>query len=174
MARVPTGIKENDLTIRDGYALFWNEWPSNWTYSPFILDGHKYNCVEQYFMAEKARLFKDDQALRMIIKAIDPADQKRYGKGVKGFDERKWSSVCFDVMLRGNLEKYKQNPKLCEKLLDTGNLGMVEASPKDKIWGIGMDKNHVNATKPSRWLGKNLLGKVLDQVRTMIRQERGS
>jgi hypothetical protein len=124
-------------------------------------------------MAEKARLFKDDAALKKILAATDPADQKRYGREVRGFDERRWSAVCYNIVLRGCLEKYRQNPELCEKLLATGNLTFVEASPKDKIWGIGMDKNHKDATKPGRWLGKNLLGKVHDEARRIIRQERG-
>lgn len=173
MARVPSGVKMHDLVVRGGYALFWSEWPSNWTCSPFTLNGKRYNCVEQYMMAEKARLFKDERTLKKIMAATDPADQKRYGREVQGFDERKWSSVCFDVVLRGNLEKYRQNEELCQKLLATGDLTFVEASPKDKIWGIGLDKNHKDATHPGKWQGKNLLGKVLDQARKTIREERG-
>jgi ribA/ribD-fused uncharacterized protein len=173
VSRVASGEKIHDLVVRDGYALFWGEWPSNWTWAPFTLDGVRYNCTEQHMMAEKARLFKDEQALNRIMKATDPADQKAYGRKVRGFDERKWSSVCYNIVLAGNLEKYRQNPELCEKLLATGNLKFVEASPKDKIWGIGMDKNHPDATKPGKWLGKNLLGKVLDETRRIIRQERG-
>ena len=172
MSRVPSGEKFHDLVVRDGYALFWSEWPSQWTHSPFTLGGKRYNCAEQHMMAEKARLFKDDAALKKIMSTSDPSDQKRWGREVRGFDANKWSSVCFDVVLRGSLEKYRQNPELCEKLLATGNLTMVEASPKDKIWGIGMDKNHKDATKPGRWLGKNLLGKALDQARAIIRKER--
>jgi hypothetical protein len=133
----------------------------------------RYNCVEQYMMAEKARLFKDNESLNRIMKATDPSDQKRYGRAVRGFDAQKWSSVCYQVVLRATLEKYRQNPELCEKLLATESLTFVEASPKDKIWGIGMDKNHKDATKPGRWLGKNLLGKAITEARTIIRQERG-
>lgn len=163
----------HDLIVRDGYALFWNEWPSNWTWSPFTLDGKTYNCVEQYMMAEKARLFKDERALKRIMGTTDPAVQKRAGREVQGFDERRWSSACFDIVLRGSLCKYRQNPALCEKLLATNDLTMVEASPKDKIWGIGLGANHPDATKPGKWLGKNLLGKVLDQTRKILREERG-
>ena len=161
------------LVVRDGYALFWSEWPSQWTWSPFTIDDVRYNCAEQWMMAEKARLFKDKEALGRIMKAVDPYDQKRYGRAVRGFDEKKWSSVCYQIVLRGTLEKYRQNPELCKKLLDTGNLTFVEASPKDKIWGIGMDKDHKDATKPGRWLGKNLLGKAVTEARTIIRQEHG-
>src|SRR5580693_4608492 len=159
MSRVASGEKEQDLVVRDGYILFWNEWPSNWTHAPFKLDGVKYNCTEQHMMAEKARLFGDKNALGKIMKTENPAAQKRLGREVRGFEERKWSSVCFNVVLNGNLEKYRQNPRLCERLLSTGNLHFVEASPLDKVWGIGMDRNHKDATRPGKWLGKNLLGK---------------
>lgn len=125
-------------------------------------------------MAEKARLFKDNDALKKIMAATDPSDQKRFGRNVRGYDEQKWSSVRYDVVLRATLEKYKQNPDLCEKLLATGNLKFVEASPKDKVWGIGMDSNHKDATQPGRWLGQNLLGKAIDEARRVIRQERDS
>ena len=81
--------------------------------------------------------------------------------------------MAYQVVLRGTLEKYRQNPDLCEKLLATKGLTMVEASPKDKIWGIGMDKNHKDATKPGKWLGKNLLGKALNEARSIIEKERG-
>jgi hypothetical protein len=173
MARVPSGVKMHELVVRDGYALFWGEWPSNWTHSPFTLGGKRYNCVEQFMMAEKARLFGDKNAEKMIMGTSDPSDQKRFGRGVQGFDTRKWDSVCYEIVVRGNLEKYRQNAGLCENLLATGNLTMVEASPKDKIWGIGMDKNHKDATKPGKWLGRNLLGKALNDVRATIRKERG-
>jgi ribA/ribD-fused uncharacterized protein len=173
MSRVASGEKLCDLVVRDGFALFWGEWPSQWTHSPFTLDKKRYNCAEQWMIILRARLFKDDRALKMIMSTTNPADQKRWGREVQGFDANRWSSVCYNIVVRGSLEKYRQNEDLCEKLLATGNLTMVEASPKDKIWGIGLDKNHKDATKPGRWLGKNLLGKALDQARAQIRLERG-
>ena len=173
MARVPSGVRMHDLVVRDGYALFWSEWPSQWTWSPFTIDNVRYNCAEQWMMASKARLFDDKESLRMIMGATDPSDQKRYGRKVRGFDEQKWSSVAYKVVLQGTLEKYRQNKELCDKLIATAGLTMVEASPKDKIWGIGLDKSHKDATKPGRWLGKNLLGKALDEARAIIMKERG-
>lgn len=163
----------HDLVVRDGYALFWSEWPSQWTWSPFTIDNKRYNCAEQWMMAEKARLFGDREAEKKIMASTDPSDQKSYGRKVVGFDANQWESVAYKVVLRGSLEKYRQNPELCQKLIETAGLTMVEASPKDKIWGIGLDKSHKDATKPNRWLGKNLLGKALDEARAIIMKERG-
>jgi len=162
-----------DLTIRDGYALFWGQWPSNWEIASFTLDGRRYNCVEQYMMAEKARLFGDASALKKIMAATHPRDQKRFGRAVKGYDEQKWASVRYHVVLRATIEKYRQNEHLLEKLLATENLTFVEASPTDKIWGIGMSADNANATRPGKWLGKNLLGKAITEARTILRKERG-
>ena len=162
----------HDLTIRNGYALFWHEWPSNWTHSPFKIANKTYNCVEQYMMAEKARLFKDTETLAKIMQTSSPAEQKRLGRKVKNFNANKWEKVCYDIVLAGNIEKYRQNKDLCEKLLATGDLIFVEASPKDKIWGIGLDADHIHATNPKRWLGQNLLGKVLNEARQIIRKEK--
>lgn len=155
----------------NGYILFWGDWPSNWEYSPFKLDGKKYNCVEQYMMAEKARLFDDRIALRLIMEAADPATQKRLGRSVAGFKSSTWDQVRYEVVLQGNLEKYRQNPELRAKLLATGNDKFVEASPEDKIWGIGMRQTDKGVENPKNWKGLNLLGEVITQVREMIREE---
>lgn len=156
---------------RDGYFLFWSEWPSNWTWSPFVIQGVTYNCVEQWMMAEKARLFRDKEAYAKIMNASDPADQKRFGREVKGYDDGKWASVRYRIVFEGVVEKYRQNSDLREKLLATGDLTFVEASPEDKIWGIGMDADHPDATRPGRWRGQNLLGKATTEARRIIREE---
>ena len=158
----------SDTLIKNGYFLFWNGWPSNWTAAPFELNSEHYDCVEQWMMAEKARTFNDDESLQAIMKSRSPAEQKRLGRGVKGFDVEKWASVCFDTVLQGSLAKYRQNPDLLEKLLATEELVFVEASPHDKVWGIGLEMNHSDAVCPDKWRGQNLLGKVLDKTREII------
>jgi ribA/ribD-fused uncharacterized protein len=154
-----------DIEIRDGYALFWGGWASNWYMSNMSIDGVDYNCVEQYMMAGKAKLFWDYAILGKIMKSNSPKEQKKMGRGVIGFKMDEWDKVKFDVVKRGNLEKYKQNPYLMKKLIDIGDVKFVECSPYDKIWGIGMDMNSEDATNPAKWNGLNLLGKVLDEVR---------
>lgn len=158
-------------TVRDGYVLFWGQWPSNWAPSPLTIDGVTYNCVEQRMMAAKARLFGDEESLRRIMAAADPADQKRFGQSVTPYDDAKWAAVRYKVVLRATLEKYCQNPDLRAKLFATGDLTFVEASPEDRIWGIGLRANHPDATNPSRWRGTNLLGKAITEARGILRSE---
>ncbi len=161
----------SDTLIKNGHFLFWRGWPSNWFASPFELNNTRYNCVEQWMMSEKARVFDDKETLKAIMEIDDPHQQKKLGRGVKGFDVDKWAPVCFDIVLQGSLAKYRQNLALQKELLATGELTFVEASPYDKVWGIGLDMNHPDATEPSKWLGKNLLGKVLNKTRELIRAE---
>lgn len=158
------------LTIRSGFALFWKEWPSNWEASPFALDGKQYNCVEQWMMAEKARFFKDEEVRKEILATSDPKTQKALGRKVRDYDDRLWSKVRFDIVVRGTIEKYEQNPHLKELLLSVPDgTRFVEASPFDKVWGIGMSQNDPRATDPSLWLGQNLLGYAIDDALRIIR-----
>jgi hypothetical protein len=166
-------MAHKNLTIRDGYALFWGQWPSNWQPSPFVIGGVTYNCVEQWMMAEKARLFGDAAACAMIMATADPADQKRFGRGVRGFDKDVWAKACYGIVLAGTLEKYRQNPDLWALLDATGDLVFVEASPEDVVWGIGMRAADPDATRPSKWRGQNLLGKAVTEARGILRGDRG-
>jgi hypothetical protein len=164
-------MPRKNMTIRGNYALFWGQWPSNWEASPFTIDGKSYTCVEQWMMAEKARLFGDTVAEARIMATADPADQKRYGRGVKGYVEDQWAAVRYQIVLRGVVEKYRQNEHLREKLLATGDLQFVEASPEDRVWGIGMRATDPGADNPRQWRGQNLLGKATTEARETIRAE---
>jgi len=162
------------VEIRNGYALFWGQWPSNWMISPMVIDGVTYNCVEQYMMAEKARLFKDTETLAKILETQHPADQKILGREVRGYDDAKWAAVRYGVVLRASIEKYRQNYELKRLLFATGDAIFVEASPKDQIWGIGMARSHPDATNPAKWRGENLLGKAITEARKILRDLEGS
>lgn len=164
---------EKDMIRKNGFLFFWGDWPSNWEFSPFKLGGVQYNCVEQYMMAAKARLFDDKKTLAKIMAATDPSDQKRYGREVEGFSEPKWAAIRYDVVLRATVEKYRQNPELLKLLLATGTDRFVEASPTDRIWGIGMRKDSRGIENPANWRGTNLLGKAIDEARAIIRKELG-
>lgn len=120
-------------------------------------------------MAEKARLFNDTATLAKIMASPDPREQKAYGRAVQGFDRDKWDAVARDVVYKGCLAKFTQNPDLKATLLATGDTVMVEASPVDSIWGIGLDKSDPRAQDPSQWRGTNWLGEVLMRVRKDIR-----
>ena len=103
-----------------------------------IIDGEKYNCNEQYMMAKKAKLFEDDYALKKIMSAFDPSVQKSWGRKVKHFDKDKWEKIARDVVYKANYAKFTQNDDRQQQLLATGDKIIVEASPYDCIWGIGM------------------------------------
>lgn len=163
------------LTIRNGFALFWREWPSNWEASPFNIGEFRYNCVEQWMMAEKARTFGDFDTLRSIMAAEHPRDQKALGRKVAGYNEERWSRVRLGVVVMGTVEKYRQNLHLKQLLLAVPpEVRFVEASPVDRIWGIGMDENDPRATDPEKWLGLNLLGQAIDVAAAKIRAENPS
>lgn len=162
--------KEEKPEVRDGYVLFWGSWPSNWWYSPFTIDGVGYNCVEQYMMAEKARLFGDEETRAKILASHWPRTQKDLGREVQGYNDKKWSAARYKVVLRGTIEKYRQNPKLLKLLLDTGSAKFVECSPEDDLWGIGLSQDSPHATAPSKWRGKNLLGKTITAARAALKK----
>jgi len=153
-------------------VLFWGSKDvySNWYIgAPFTVEGITFNCVEQFFMYHKAMLFHDIDTANKILKEPEPREQKKLGRKIVGYDEDKWTDRRFRVMTVGKFEQFIQNPDLEKRLFEeTGNKIIVEASPSDKIWGIGMDENNVNATDPSKWLGQNLLGMAIMAVRSRL------
>lgn len=160
------------IPVLNGYALFWGQWPSNWEPSPMTIDAIQYGCVEQYMMAEKARVFEDMSTWAKIMNASDPKEQKSLGRQVRGFNEQKWAEVRYEIVLKGTLEKYRQNQHLLERLLAVPDeITFVEASPEDKVWGIGMRRSDPRAVDPSQWRGLNLLGKAVTEARTILRKE---
>ena len=154
--------------LRTGkFVLFWGGWPSQWHRSSFVIDGIAYNCGEQFMMAEKARVF-GDAALARILRAASPREQKALGRRVRGFDEDQWNRVCRGIVYTGNLAKFSQNDGLLKKLLATGERTIVEASPTDRIWGIGLSQTDFRAQDPAQWQGTNWLGIALMQVRETL------
>jgi len=151
---------------RANFYFFWGHPFSQWGMYPMTIDGLTYNCCEQYMMAEKARLFGDHEIESEIMKSHSPRDQKALGRKVKNFNLDKWNAHCRDIVYKGNLAKFSQNPKLYKMLMDTGSKWIVEASAEDKIWGIGMDKNHPDVCDPDKWKGTNWLGEAIMKVRT--------
>lgn len=162
--------KEEKPEIRDGYVLFWGGWPSNWWYSPFTINGVAYNCVEQYMMAEKARLFGDEETRQKILATPYPRSQKELGREVRGYKDAKWAKARYKIVVKGATEKLRQNPSIRKLALATGDAKFVECSPEDDLWGIGLPQDHPDVTKPSKWKGKNLLGKALTEARNKLRR----
>lgn len=165
-------MTDNVLTISK-YVLFWGGWPSQWAGSAFKVDGVSYNCCEQYMMAEKARVFGDQRAEKNILATGSPAKQKTLGREVKGFDHDHWNGVCRGIVYSGNLAKYVQNDDMHRLMMGTGKRTLVEASPKDRIWGIGLHQDDPRARIPAKWRGRNWLGIALMQVRDELRRRKG-
>lgn len=141
---------------------------SQWFPCSFEVDGVTYNCAEQYMMAEKARVFSDEETLGKILASSDPKEIKSLGREVKNFDSTKWATVSKDAVVKGNLHKFAQNIELFQFLHDTGDKVLVEASPYDTIWGIGMKESDTGITNPHNWKGENKLGFALMEVRDTL------
>lgn len=163
------------------FLFFWGHTPrsegavdaaclSQWFPRAFAQGGIDYASAEHFMMAEKARLFRDAEALESILKAPTPADAKALGRKVRGYDDAAWGAARFDAVVRGNLAKFGQHPDLRAFLLATGERVLVEASPRDTIWGIGLGAQNPDASSPQRWRGRNLLGFALMAVRDQLRR----
>lgn len=138
---------------------------SQWYRCSFTEDGRAFNCAEQYMMHGKAVLFEDGEVAAKILEADHPRTHKALGRKVRGFDDKVWRRERERIVRAGNHAKFTQNPELRELLLATRGTVLVEASPYDKIWGIGLAASDPRAQDPSQWKGGNLLGKILTALR---------
>lgn len=145
------------------FTYFYGGFFSNWHPQPFEVNGVTYNCGEQYMMHQKALLFKDSATAKKILSSRYPGDQKKLGRLVKGFDEEVWNAKCVKLMIKGLTEKFSHGSYLYAALMKTKNTLLVECSPYDKIWGIGLSIDDAKAGKP--WDGLNRLGEVLTKIR---------
>ncbi|MFJ7903919.1 NADAR family protein [Streptomyces sp. NPDC096198] len=161
------------------YLHFWGHRPrrdgqpgasclSQWWPSPFTVDGREYATAEHWMMASKARLFGDTDAERSALQAPNPALAKRAGRLVRGFDEAVWARERFAIVVEGSVHKFAAHADLRTFLLGTGERILVEASPLDRVWGIGLAADHEAAADPERWRGSNLLGFALMEARERV------
>ncbi|MFJ4499463.1 NADAR family protein [Streptomyces sp. NPDC088864] len=171
------------LTARGGkvkYLHFWGHRPrpdgtigasclSQWWPSPFTVDGVVYASAEHWMMAGKARLFGDARAEELAVAAKSPAEAKKVGRLVRDFDDEVWQRERFALVTAGSVHKFGQNPELGAFLLGTGERVLVEASPLDRIWGIGLAADDPRAQDPAAWRGLNLLGFALMAAREELR-----
>ena len=138
---------------------------SQWYRSTFVVDGVTFGCAEQFMMHGKAMLFGDADVAAAILAAEHPRDHKALGRKVSGFDEAVWNRERERIVYAGNRAKFTQDQQLLDTLLATKGTTLVEASPFDKIWGIGLAESDPRAKDPTQWRGKNLLGIVLTELR---------
>ncbi|MEU6523156.1 NADAR family protein [Streptomyces sp. NPDC046924] len=166
------------------YLHFWGHRPlpdgrigasclSQWWPSPFTVDGVRYATAEHWMMAAKARLFADPEGERRVLAAQHPAQAKEAGRLVRGFDEETWRRERFRVVVEGSVHKFAAHADLRAFLLGTGERVLVEASPVDRVWGIGLAATDERATDPEQWRGPNLLGFALMRARTRLREGQG-
>lgn len=143
---------------------------SQWFPIRFEENGIVYKTAEHYMMAGKARLFNDDEILEKVLSSETPNEAKSLGRKVKNFDPKLWDEHKYEIVKKANLLKFSQNPKFEEFLLATNDKILVEASPYDRIWGIGMLESDPRAQNPLLWDGENLLGFALMEVRDELRR----
>lgn len=155
---------------KDNFIFFWGGPFSQWYKHDFEVNGVKYNCCEQYMMAQKALLFGDDESYKKIMKLKDPAQQKAIGRNVKNFDPNKWNEVCRKIVYDANLAKFSDFG-LKVAILSTGDKEIVEASPYDRIWGIGLPEGDPRCLDKAQWQGTNWLGIAIMQVRDTLRAQ---
>lgn len=164
------------------FLFFWGHRPakdgsitkscfSQWWESPFEFDSITYATAEHWMMTGKAKLFNDIAIELKILEAKTPAEVKKLGRMVKGFDATVWNTHKFDIVVKGNLLKFSQHASLQNFLLATGNNVLVEASPVDTVWGIGMAADHADVYDPTKWKGENLLGYALMEVRDQLKNK---
>jgi hypothetical protein len=169
----------NDGGAPSAFLFFWGHQPpkdgsvgkscfSQWYPASFSISGTTYSTAEHYMMAEKARLFGDAGIANAILAAKTPAEAKKLGRQIAGFDESIWLRERMSMVVAGNMANFRQNEELGAFLLKTGERVLVEASPVDRIWGIGLAADHPDAHHPARWQGLNLLGFALMEVRAQL------
>ena len=151
----------------DAFHFFWktNSPYSQWHPCEFEDKENKYNSTEQYMMYQKAKLFDDAEIAGEILKSKQPRDIKALGRKVKNFDQQVWELNSEKIVVCGNMLKFSQNKKLFKYIMKSKNKILVEASPTDRIWGIGLTAEDPKALDPNKWLGLNLLGNCLMEVR---------
>lgn len=169
-----------NIAIESKFLFFWGHQPSKdgtitktcfsqWWLSSFEVDKIIYKTAEHWMMAKKAELFNDNEVLEKILQANSPAEAKKLGREVKNYDDKLWLENRFEIVKQGNYHKFSQHAALKAFLINTKDRVLVEASPVDPIWGIGMASDHKDVLNPTKWKGLNLLGFALMEVRDELK-----
>nr|WP_031168005.1 NADAR family protein [Streptosporangium roseum] len=181
--RLPHSVEEAITAEQAGrrlrYLFFWGHRPprgggvgagclSQWWEVAFTVDGHLFRSAEHYMMAHKAWLFGDGETAARILAAGHPGEAKKLGREVRGFDESVWDEHRYEIVVRGTIAKFGRHPELRDFLLGTRGRVLVEASPVDRIWGIGLTADDERAASPATWRGPNLLGFALMDARDAL------
>lgn len=147
---------------------------SNFYKSEIRYNGLRFHCGESLFMFLKAKYFEDeDIAMEIYKNSNNPRFCKELGRLVRNFEDGRWSSVRYDVMLFVVMMKLRSSKEIRDhykKLIDEG-YEFVEASPYDKIWGCGLAENDLRILDKSKWRGSNLLGTVYNNVHEILEND---
>nr|WP_154890714.1 NADAR family protein [Paenibacillus xylanexedens] len=156
------------------FTFFWQTASpfSQWFKADFTVNGVQYTSAEQYMMHQKALLFGDQQIADKIMKTRSASVQKKLGRQVTGFDQTIWESECQRIVYEGNQAKFTQNEDLLAALLATQGTTLVEASPDDRIWGVGLAEEDPRIRNRKTWRGTNWLGEILTRLREEIGRDR--
>lgn len=137
----------------------------------FYFEGHKFISVEQFFYYQKALTFKDEYRCKKILETDNSRDYIELSKGIVNYDDKIWSGRKQIVLYLGNLAKFKQNQILTDKLLETGDALIALCNKTDKVNGIGYNREDSRIYKTKNWLGTNLHGFSLMEVRRTLKEE---
>lgn len=157
--------------ITESHIFFWGGIFSQWCRCEFQEDGQTFTSAEQYMMYHKAKAFNDFGTMHSVMNTNDPKTQKALGRQIKGYSDEVWAPIRYQTVVQGNYLKFTQDDDLKRMLFGTANKIIVEASPYDKIWGIGLGPHDDRVLNEANWDGQNLLGKAIMEVRDRIRFE---
>jgi len=158
----------------DKYYFFYKHILGQWHKFDFTVEGITFNCPEQWMMYQKAILFNDQASADKILLEKHSYQQQQLGRTVKGYKQDKWDAYKFEIVKQGNLHRFRADEEGRKVLFSTAPLILVEASPVDRVWGIGLGEGDPLADDENNWRGSNLLGKALTEVRTILMKEYGA
>jgi len=164
--------REQPERITEKYAFFWNSLYSQWyTRKNLFKDdnGVYYSSAEKYMMCKKAEVFQAHEILFKMLSTDNARMIKKFGREIKNFSDEVWDKHKLDIVIKANYFKFSQNPELLEIMKQHKDLILVEASPEDKIWGIGLHFSNDDVLDKCKWNGENLLGKCLMDVRSKLK-----
>jgi len=156
------------MKVTDEYVFFYKGQYSQWHACWFRENNTWFNCAEQYMMYKKALLFEDLVKAALILNSNHPSEHQKIGRMVSNYDQKIWDDNKSRIVYEGNLLKFKQNPFLKKKMLEMGSRIFVEASPVDRIWGVGLREDDPLILDPDNWRGQNLLGEALTKVKSEL------
>jgi len=156
--------------ITDTHVFFWNSIYSQWytTSNQFEEDGVVYSNAEKYMMCKKSEVFGATDILEQMLATDNPRLIKQLGRQISNFSDEVWDQHKMQIVTQGNVLKFGQNPDLLEILKEHKDKIIVEASPQDRIWGIGLHWDNDDVLDENKWRGQNLLGECIMRARKIL------